>query len=510
MKNIYQIDHKQARTFFITADNYCNVDLPKYVNFQPLLDEVDTKLEGHDLSSWHSSSLKPHDDDKVNYRLLGNKDSDYAWRPYELINPAIYVDIVHLITNEQNWYEITERFSYFAKNNIIKCCSIPLVKRHRTTQKGTQILSWWEGVEQESLKLSLKFNYVFDADISNCYGSIYTHSIAWAMHGKVKARADKNMKLLLGSKIDQKFQAMRYGQTNGIPQGSGLSDFVAELVLGYIDELISEKIKQHSPRLAVNEFRILRYRDDYKIFTNRPELGKKLLRYISEILSDFGMHLNTSKTKESSDPVIASVKADKIDELFVTPREDNYAKWLLQIYATISKHPNSGKAVRQLNYFHKQLHLKHSSKDKLHSYEKADVMLGIVTNIAIRNPKYYNWSVAIISILLDYTAKSNRRGTASSIVHKFENTPNTGLLDIWLQRATFPEHPNRKYSEPFCKLVTLDKYPGNELLWSLSWLAEPSLKRIINKTRIIDRNQLAKLKTVIDREETDSFKTQPS
>lgn len=510
MKPIHKLDHDKAKTFFMRADNYCNVDLPKYVDFQPLLDKVDDKLKGNELSSWYSSSLKPHDDDKVNYKLLGNKDSSYAWRPYELINPALYVDLVQLITTEQNWRELSDRFTYFAKHNLITCSSIPLEKRYRSTQKGTQILSWWEGVEQESIKLSLRFSYVFDADITNCYGSIYTHSISWALHGKQAARADRNSKELLGSKIDEKFQAMRYRQTNGIPQGNGLSDFVAELVLGYVDELITYKIKGHKPAITNREYKIIRYRDDYKIFTNKPELGKKILRYISEVLSEFGMHLNTSKTKESSDPVLASVKEDKIDELFVVSKEENYAKWLLQIYATINKHPNSGKAVRQLNYFHKQLHERYETKDKLQSYEKPDVMLGIITNIAIRNPKYFNWSVAVISILLNFIAKSNRKSSASLIVRKFESVPNTGLLDIWLQRATFPEHPERKYSEPFCKIVTLGKYPGNNAIWSMAWIAEPNLKSIIDKTPIINRDELAKLKTVIDRKETDNFKTQPS
>ena len=35
---------------------------------------------------------------------------------------------------------------------------------------------------------------------------------------------------------------MRYGQTNGIPQGSVLMDFISEMVLGYIDKLLEEKI----------------------------------------------------------------------------------------------------------------------------------------------------------------------------------------------------------------------------------------------------------------------------
>jgi len=510
MTTIVKLNHDKARKYFLQSENYCNVDFPKYVNFQSLLNEVDKKIGSGQLSSWYDAALKPQDDEKVNYRLLGNKDNNYGWRPYELINPALYVDLVHLITEQQNWKELAKRFDDFSTKNLVTCCSMPMVKHAKKTQRGTQILAWWEGVEQESIKLSLSFNYVYDADISNCYSSIYTHSISWALHGKPAARADRSDKKLLGSRIDEKFQTMRYRQTNGIPQGNTLSDFIAELVLAYADEQISEKIRARKPAISARDFKIIRYRDDYRIFINKPELGKLILKYISECLSDLGMHLNTSKTKESSDAVLASVKDDKIDELFVIPREDNYAKWLLQIYATIQRHPNSGKVVRQLNYFHKKLYERYEQKEKLEPYERADVMMGMIANIAVRNPKYYNWSAAIISILLEYTARSKRKITASKIVRKFEAIPNTGLLDIWMQRVTFPEDPTKKYSEIFCQLVTLGLYPGNDLLWSSSWLAEPSLKKIIKKTPIIDKAELRKLAPVMDRVETDNFRTQPT
>ena len=55
---------------------------------------------------------------------------------------------------------------------------------------------------------------------------------------------------------------MSYGQTNGIPQGSALMDFVAELVLCYIDSLLSEQIEG----IEKSEYKIIRYRDDYRIF----------------------------------------------------------------------------------------------------------------------------------------------------------------------------------------------------------------------------------------------------
>lgn len=509
MRTVIDLNHAQAREYFLREENYCNVDLPKYVTFQNLLSKVDSALDGKPLSSMVYEKNKPEDDENLSYKLLSNKDSNYAWRPFEIINPAIYVDLVHFITEEKNWSCIVQRFKSFKDSRIV-CCSIPPVKRYRKTQKGSQILAWWEGMEQESLKLSLSYRYVYDADISNCYGSIYTHSIAWALHDKSDARDDRNKGKLLGSKIDKRFQNMRYRQTNGIPQGNAMSDFVAEIVLGFVDSRITERIKNHKPTIKRTDYKILRYRDDYKVFTNMPELGKTIMRYVSESLAEIGMHLNTAKTHESSDVVLASVKPDKIDELFVHSKEENYAKWLLQIYATTNQHPNSGKVARQLSKFHDRLYERLEKGGKLKKYEDVEVMLGIATNIAITNLKYYAWSVAIISVLLNSMADSRQRTLASKIVKKFDAVPNTGLLDIWLQRVTFPKEPKRKYKETFCSLVTLSKYPGNELIWSTAWLQNPNLKKIINETLIINQEELKSLKTAVDKAETASLNENPS
>jgi hypothetical protein len=41
-----------------------------------------------------------------------------------------------------------------------------------------------------------------------------------------------------------------------------LMDFIAEMVLGYIDERLSQCLDKKM------DYRIIRYRDDYRIFTN--------------------------------------------------------------------------------------------------------------------------------------------------------------------------------------------------------------------------------------------------
>ena len=67
-------------------------------------------------------------------------------------------------------------------------------------------------------------------------------------------------------------QGMQYGQTNGIPQGSVLFDFIAEMVLGYADSQVSEVLASND----ITDYKILRYRDDYRIFCNRKDELEKI------------------------------------------------------------------------------------------------------------------------------------------------------------------------------------------------------------------------------------------
>ncbi|WP_250218337.1 RNA-directed DNA polymerase, partial [Escherichia coli] len=78
------------------------------------------------------------------------------------------------------------------------------------------------------VKICLRSSF-FVTDITDCYGSIYPHSLAWAIGTREVAKEKKRDKNLLGNIIDSAIQNMQCGQTNGIPQGSVLMDFIAEI-----------------------------------------------------------------------------------------------------------------------------------------------------------------------------------------------------------------------------------------------------------------------------------------
>ena len=276
MKTILELTCCDAKAFFMQQKVYCGIELPAYFDFQPLLDELDKGIGSSNLGDIQLNN--PKDIEGVNYTFYSNKDARFDWRPFQLINPAIYVCLVNEITNENSWKIIQNRFMEFQNNKKIICYSIPIVndKVANKNNKKETIKNWWKNIEQKSIELALDYNCFLNTDIVNCYGSIYTHSIPWALHTRQYSKAHRKQKNI-GNKIDQMIQAMSYSQTNGIPQGSVLSDFIAEMVLGYADLELTDKICQYNMRRDNNQildYKILRYRDDYRIFTKSKEVAE--------------------------------------------------------------------------------------------------------------------------------------------------------------------------------------------------------------------------------------------
>lgn len=233
MKRLIELSSDEARSHLLKGSSYFNDGIPTYISFEPILTDVAAVLNGGCFTA--TKLANPSDFAGVNYSFLANKDGRFAWRPLELFHPAIYVSLVNAICHPDNWEHIKTRVAQF-EGGAVECCSAPVVSLDNQTDVATQIRSWWRSVEQRSLVCSLEFDHVLHTDVTDCYGSLYTHSIAWALHGLPDSKKKKNDPSLLGNKIDSFIQASRWGQTNGISQGSVLMDFVAEIVLGYVDE----------------------------------------------------------------------------------------------------------------------------------------------------------------------------------------------------------------------------------------------------------------------------------
>ncbi len=478
----------QARAFLLKPESYCGIDLPNYFTFAGVLSGVAKELAANELAAM---SLKPRECEGVNYSMLSNKDGRHAWRPFQLIHPALYVSLVKALTEPSQWKVILNRFKEFQRPANLNCLSIPIEARDARKDRAAQILNWWQGIEQASIEFALDYNYSFHADISDCYSAIYTHSIAWAVHGKAQAKAQRADRRLIGNIIDSHIRGMRHGQTNGIPQGSTLMDFVAEIVLGYGDLALNNRLEA----AGINEFRILRYRDDYRIFVQSPQIGEAVLKYLTEVLIDLGLRLNASKTTGAQLVISNSVKPDKLAWMRGRQGDKSLQRHLLVIHAHGSEFPNAGSLTAALTKFHARL-------NRMRRINNPLALISIATDIAYHSPKVFPVCSAIISKLLsNLQTEAARVDTIQKIHTKLSQLPNTGHMEVWLQRISHSFISDLGYRETLCQLVKGDSV----VLWNSDWITSAKLKAAIDPSKIVNRSRLRSLKPIVRPQEIELF-----
>lgn len=506
-RNILELTHVEARDYFLKQTSYCNFDLPKYFRFKKILQSVNEKLADKNLSDFYCNGAKDilRNNDDINYKILANKDGKYAWRPLQLIHPALYVSLVQKITTEESWEDIQCRFNEFAANKDIECMSIPRLSLTKQSDKAERILNWWKGIEQRSIEVALEYPCLMHTDITDCYGAIYTHSVVWAMHGgKDNAKNNREKADWIGNQIDWHLQDMSEGQTNGIPQGSALMDFIAEMVLGYADLKLGESLKELKP--ALDDYKILRYCDDYRIFSKSKIDGGRIMKCLTETLIELGFKLNDNKTTISLNTIEGSIKADKFYWMQQKQEDENLQRHILIIYDLSMRFPNCGRLLKSMGIFRDKLQKIYNSGDLTQNRinENIATLVSIVTDIAHRNPRVYPYSAAIISLLLCFEKDKQRRNELfERVINRFQDIPNTEHLNIWMQRIALRIGYHTNFEENLCKLANNNTESLD--IWNSSWLNQ-SLRDVIDVSSIVDPEIRDKLPPYITSEEVALFR----
>lgn len=513
MKTILDLNNKQARRFFMESENYCNIELPPYFDFTSMLNYVksvccNVKTLNEILSkNAKGKKIKPSQFDDINYTILANKDGRYAFRPFLIINPYNYYFLVKTITEKQNWAELMRLFNVTHKVLNVEVASIPKVKDYTKEypRRKYDIDGYIDLFEQRSVALSLDYKYIFVTDITNCYGTIYTHSIAWAVNGKNVAKANRSNDENLGNKIDSQIQWMQYNQTNGIPQGSTLFDFIAEIVLGYADKRLADELNNQQ----IKEYKILRYRDDYKIFSKDKRELEIISFTLQKILAELNLTLNSGKTKISEDLVTHAYKEDKLASIESVPIYyhnkplfTTVQKELLYIRSFALQHPNSGQSQKMLTALLNRISKQNKKNNDLEGHEHWDSIIAILVDISIGNPKLYGNVVALLSVALsNIETKEEQVSLVHKIYDKLCFLPNKGILQLWLQRITIPLFEETiKYEEKLCEIVA---NTPNATLWNISWIDEKYTN--ISLYNIVNHDILEKLKPIVRADEISPF-----
>lgn len=464
-KTIIELDSTAAREYLLQPSSYCTINLPDYYDFTRVLSFVEEKIGSRDLSACLSGKVCPSAYEGVNHQLLVNKDGRFAFRRLQLANPYLYYLLVRIMTENDNWELIQHHFENRSRPNI-SVASLPKERiAIKQAQSGVDIPTWWENYEQESIALALRYQYVFITDISDCYGSIYTHTIPWSLYGKEYAKEHRG-EGNLGNTIDRYMSAMNYNQTNGIPQGSVLFDLIAEIVLAYADSCLYDRLALRGFR--DDDYSILRYRDDYRIFGNRRDLIEVIIRELQNVLGDLNFIINSFKTHLSEDVVLDSIKDDKLAFIYKAPfyskewiHSMSIQKVLLFILKFSKDYPNCGVVARLLSDLLSCIDEVEFEKENLR------VLISITVDIMLNSPRVFNVGTALVSSFLS-KLDEGKNEVIKSLYAKLRRLANTGELEIWLQRITYHiDDVGIQYEEPLTKLVLGDT---NVKLWNNDWI----------------------------------------
>ncbi len=130
--------------------------------------------------------------------------------------------------------------------------------------------------------------YVVKADISNCFPSIYTHSLSWALVTKEVSKKNSGQKHLdkWFNQIDFYTRNLKDGETHGILIGSHASNLISEIILTAVDKVMYDK-----------GYRYIRNIDDYSCYIETKEKAEDFLVDLSIELKEYGLMLNHKKTE---------------------------------------------------------------------------------------------------------------------------------------------------------------------------------------------------------------------
>ena len=147
----------------------------------------------------------------------------------------------------------------------------------------------------DNLRIGKRF--VVKADISNCFHSIYSHSIPWAAVGKSKAKYNKKRdENKWFNEIDEACRLMKSSETHGLPIGPLSSNILSEVILCTIDSELSKT------------WEYVRFIDDYVCFVESPEDANRFIVALASELARFDLSLNHKKTSIEKLPIESMAK----------------------------------------------------------------------------------------------------------------------------------------------------------------------------------------------------------
>jgi Reverse transcriptase (RNA-dependent DNA polymerase) len=248
-------------------------------------------LTSEDLLSYSKTLALPLEIKAKDYIRYSGMRNINVPRPLAIPDAFAYINLCNCIS--QHWENLKNHFDSKTISEEYKVSRIHIRKLYNKSELFEMNYKNFFMDEEPEQDIVIKSRYVVYADISNCFPSIYSHSIAWALVSKDFAKTNKNPTHWF-NELDFYTRNIKFGETNGLLIGPHASNLISEVVLVSVDnELVNQG------------FKYVRNIDDYTCYAESYEKAESFLLALSEELKKYELTLNTKKSK-----IIPLPKAD--------------------------------------------------------------------------------------------------------------------------------------------------------------------------------------------------------
>jgi hypothetical protein len=247
--------------------------IPPFLTSKPFYDYVIDK----------SPTFAKKEYDYVSYENMRNINVP---RMLAIPHPFGYANLCQFIAKE--W---TNTQNYFKDKTEHQTHKISRVHLRKLYSKSSLFEMNYKNFDDDGFPendLLIRSNYIAKADISNCYPSIYSHSISWALIGKKEAKLKSNnsFKNEWFNKYDEVSRKIKNNETNGILIGPHTSNLISEIVLIAVDFEMEKK-----------GYRYTRYIDDYTCYVASYNDAEQFFIDLATELKKFELSLNHKKSE---------------------------------------------------------------------------------------------------------------------------------------------------------------------------------------------------------------------
>ncbi|MEE2809577.1 MAG: RNA-directed DNA polymerase [Pseudomonadota bacterium] len=278
---------KSDRLKILLEKGYFPAELPP-----PFVSETFAKFRQSIFKEWTALQHPP----KTHFEAYSYPRVGRRRRKLAIVNPISQLFLTKKISDE--WVQIRK---HIGKSKISLDTPIIYEDAERAIPKPDFGLIGLKRIDAEA-----RYDQILVSDISRFYSTLYTHSLAWALHSKAfcKANVNNNAVLsgLLGNSLDVLVRKGQDNQSIGIPIGPDTSRILAEIIAVSIEQEFSDLSGYSSDR-------IFRYVDDWFLGFDGAGQAEDAIALLSKACSVFELELNDEKTK-IVDPI------DPVDELW--------------------------------------------------------------------------------------------------------------------------------------------------------------------------------------------------